>query len=815
MQAMAIRIPAKYLMALMCLAVLLPVAAFLVYAFSGYSADRKAIIIARVGEIADGIAANVDRELKGMVATANALAISPTLQTGDLEAFHAEAVKIVPFSQANVLLIGKDMQILVHTRLPWGSPLPKTSAVDATTATFATGKPQVSGVFIGKISKQLVFNVSFPVSVGGTVKYVLVLTAESTRFTDLLREQNLAAGFVAVLYDGQRNAIASSAGAMPPPWPSEAELLVKPGGPHSLNLLGEDVVAATASSVLSDWQLLVWAPSDVLFAPVTGIWRNLLQAGILAALAVLGLVYVFSSALTNLIRQTVAAARRVGTEREIPSFKSMLSESAAISQRLDEANREVLARQKEAMEGRALLDTLLAHVPDGITVVGGPEMKVIANSRQAVEWIGRPAASLAVGAEAQAAAFGISRPDGSVPAYNELPLYRASRNGENISGESYMVTRPDGTELLIDVSVNPVRNADGAIIGAVSCWRDITEKRREQIRLEESDHRLRLALSVARMAIYDVSLLGEGAANVINSREIFGADFDGINAAEANTILLSIVHESDRPRLTASWQRSALQLGPFSDEFRVVKPSGEMLWIEARGEVLPDATGAPARWLGTNSDVTHRKRTEQQIRLISRELTHRVKNVLTVVQGLAGQSARHATTVDAFLEAFSARLQGMSASHDLLLATNWSGVQLNQLVEAQLKPFGGSDSRRVTISGEDGIILKTDILQALGLAFHELATNAVKYGALSVEGGRVDVNWVVDPEGLFRLWWRETGGPPVKEPRRKGFGHVLTVRSLASVVGGKVDISFDKRGIVWMVEAPLDQIQLADGDAAD
>ncbi len=249
-------------------------------------------------------------------------------------------------------------------------------------------------------------------------------------------------------------------------------------------------------------------------------------------------------------------------------------------------------------------------------------------------------------------------------------------------------------------------------------------------------------------------------------------------------------------------------VGPFVDEFRLIRPDGSVAWIETRGETLADEQGKPVRFLGTNVDITTRKRSEEHLRLVLRELTHRAKNLLAVILSIASNTARHNTTVEEFLRAFSQRIQGLGASHDLLVKTNWTGAALDDLVRSQLAAFDGLDGSRVTLSGPM-VILKTEVLQSLGLALHELATNASKYGALSVQKGTVRIEWSIEGGGedkRFHMSWTELGGPRVRPPKRKGFGHVIIESSLAAVVNGEVTLDFRPTGVVWTLDALLSAI---------
>jgi PAS domain S-box-containing protein len=203
-------------------------------------------------------------------------------------------------------------------------------------------------------------------------------------------------------------------------------------------------------------------------------------------------------------------------------------------------------------------------------------------------------------------------------------------------------------------------------------------------------------------------------------------------------------------------------------------------------------------------DIRERKARERHIEFLLRELSHRSKNLLAVVQAIAGQTARHSPNLEEFQSRFSHRVSAMARSQDLLVARDWRGASISELVRAQLAPFAEA-SGRIAVTGPD-LDLKPDAVQGLTLALHELATNAAKYGALSVPEGRVAIDWSLDEasasEPRFRMSWRETNGPPVNPPTRQGFGHVVISEMVASSLRGQVTLDYAPDGVRWAIDAP-------------
>jgi len=219
-------------------------------------------------------------------------------------------------------------------------------------------------------------------------------------------------------------------------------------------------------------------------------------------------------------------------------------------------------------------------------------------------------------------------------------------------------------------------------------------------------------------------------------------------------------------------------------------------------ERTPD--GKARRLINVVTDITERKATEEHQRFLLQELSHRSKNLLGIVSALADQTIRTCGDPKKFQSRFFGRLRGLAASNTLLAAGDWRGTSLRALVELQLSPFVDLPSERVAIQGPD-IDLSAEAAQAIGLALHELSTNAVKYGALSVPNGRLTIFWEIElaePAAGLKLDWRELGGPSVKVPERNGFGQVVMKRMVEQSLKAAVEIVFAPEGLRWSLRAP-------------
>ena len=221
---------------------------------------------------------------------------------------------------------------------------------------------------------------------------------------------------------------------------------------------------------------------------------------------------------------------------------------------------------------------------------------------------------------------------------------------------------------------------------------------------------------------------------------------------------------------------------------------------------LRNAVGEVTGIFVEGQDVTERLRGEQHLRLVVNELNHRVKNTLATIQAVASQTFRNAEDLPGAQKSFTQRIMALARANDLLTGENWEGASLSDLVAGASVTLSGNEPGRFTASGPE-IRLSPKAALSLSMAMHELGTNAVKYGALSNETGTVDVSWRIDPSAngdRMHIEWRESGGPAVEPPKRRGFGSRLVERGLAGELGGTVQLEFEPSGVVCVIEAPVD-----------
>jgi PAS domain S-box-containing protein len=343
-----------------------------------------------------------------------------------------------------------------------------------------------------------------------------------------------------------------------------------------------------------------------------------------------------------------------------------------------------------------------------------------------------------------------------------------------------------------------------------SFYFDITERRHAEEAVKESEARYRAALTAGRMGAWETDLLSAVRTWTEEGLALFGltlADRKGCVSTDPEVDEhIRAMHPSDR-HLAVQFRRQSEVSDSFPAEYRIVRPDGSVVWLAGRRQVVSRMSdGRPHRLISIMADVSERKAIERQNLFLAREVQHRSNNLLDVVKAIARQSARSARSSEEFLEAFEARLQSLSAVQDLLTRQRGLGAPLRAVVLANLAAFADAD--RVDLEGPD-IQLTPDAAKSLGMAIHELATNAVKYGALSNPAGRVSVTWTL-ASGQLVLAWAETGGPAVAPPTRKGFGHAVLEEMIEGALGGDASLSFAASGVRWEARLPQDNMQTAD-----
>ncbi len=371
--------------------------------------------------------------------------------------------------------------------------------------------------------------------------------------------------------------------------------------------------------------------------------------------------------------------------------------------------------------------------------------------------------------------------------------------GETASTYFALDSEETGT-VSLDLIVHPTRDSSGEIDGVLCTAIDMTEKNLYEIRLAslasqlaEANRRFEKALDGSLTTVFEQDL-DLKYIHVVNPSPGFKPDFF-IGKSDDE-----LFPEEDQLKLIPV-KKKVLETG----ESAVIEFDMDMNGVNRsynmRMEPSRDKEGRITGLIGISIDLTHKRENERQMHLVMRELTHRSKNLLAVIQAMARQTAARSDNTEEFVESFAARLQAMAASHDLLVSQSWYGADLKELVLAHLAQSIDPGSPQIEIVGDPHSIT-ADAAQNLGLALHELTTNAAKYGALSVLGGKLSVSWTT-VDGRIRLVWKERSGPEVVPPRRNGFGRMLLERLVGPALDGDVTIDFAPEGVSCVIEFPV------------
>jgi PAS domain S-box-containing protein len=339
------------------------------------------------------------------------------------------------------------------------------------------------------------------------------------------------------------------------------------------------------------------------------------------------------------------------------------------------------------------------------------------------------------------------------------------------------------------------------------------ENERRRLEAQVDAQASELTLLRARFARYETALRGSQIIVYTQDRNLrYTSIGNGMLGRSVEDILGRTDEEILPPESVAAIvgiKHEALASGQSKRTEIAIEDSRGVRWHDLHIEPLRSETGDVIGLTCAAVDVTERKEGEAHLRLLLRELTHRSKNLLAVIQAMARQTARHTGSVEAFLSQFGARVQALAASHDLLVRESWYGASIAELIRSQLAMYidrGNED--QVTIDGP-AVALKPEATQNLGLALHELAVNAAKFGALSVPAGRLSVTWDrgdgADGQTLV-LDWREQSGPKVRPRRKQGFGSLVIERNLVRALDAEVDLHFDPEGLRCRIVIPASQI---------
>ncbi len=366
--------------------------------------------------------------------------------------------------------------------------------------------------------------------------------------------------------------------------------------------------------------------------------------------------------------------------------------------------------------------------------------------------------------------------------------------------QEYRIVHEDGTVRWIQDRGRVTLNSAGDPLRVFGINIDITENKKLEENLRAAEETFRYTFEGAAVGVAKVGTDGRFlTVNPALCRLL------GRSRGELMSLTFQDITHPDDLAIDLNYVQRALagEIDSYTLDKRYLKPDGTVVWAELT-VALRTENGLPANFISIVTDIGRRKEAELRAEFALGELAHRSRNLLMVVQSLVRQTARGAPDVKSMTETIEQRLAAMAASQDLLVANSAHGAPLRALVKQQLASFIDPMAGRAVLSGDD-IALNAEATEVIGLALHELATNACKYGALSIPDGQVEISWSCtesDGESWLRLEWREVAGPKVSAPRRRGFGRRVIEQMVQQRLKGKVSLDFAETGLVWRVDAP-------------
>jgi PAS domain S-box-containing protein len=327
------------------------------------------------------------------------------------------------------------------------------------------------------------------------------------------------------------------------------------------------------------------------------------------------------------------------------------------------------------------------------------------------------------------------------------------------------------------------------------------QQKRAEDELRHSEEHFRLLADSVPQLVWTAR--PDGRIDYANAhREHYGSG--GVSRTDWETI----IHPDDRRATAEAWIRASEAGATYEKEHRLMVSGKGYAWHLSRAAPLLDETGAVVRWYGTTTDINEAKLREEKIRSLLAEVNHRSRNLLAVAQSIARQSVLGAETARKFEQKYSRRLLALLASQELLTEHQWGGVPLAALIKSQTRDPSFDFTDRISVEGPP-VLLTPAATQTLGLAMHELFSNARRYGALSGDTGKVTIIWKIDDAdgpSMFEMEWREWGGPPVSETPTLGFGRILIERMVAQGLNASAELTFGANGAVWRMRAPIDNV---------
>ena len=436
---------------------------------------------------------------------------------------------------------------------------------------------------------------------------------------------------------------------------------------------------------------------------------------------------------------------------------------------------------------RSLLDALAAAVY--LTDASG---KLIYFNRAAADLWGQ---SPTLGTAQWCGSWRLLWPDGRPMAHDECPMAVALKEGRAIRDSEAISERPDGTRVPFLAYPCPLWNDDGELIGGINMLIDISSRKRT----ERADHLLAAIVESSADAIVSKDLNGIVATWNSGAQRLFGYSADEI-VGQPVSILIPPDRADEEPSII-----ERIKKGERVETYETVRRRKDGTLVDVALTISP-VRSSDGRIVGASKiarDITERRRAAEHQKLLVGEIKHRIKNSLATVQAIARQTLTSASHDE--IDAFVGRLQALAGAHDVLTTENWNRAPLEQVVARAIGVFDDIDNERFVIDGRSYVWIDADRSSRLAMVLHELATNAIKYGALSNATGQVMISWdthSMEEGRQLQLFWQEVGGPQVSKPERAGFGSSMIQRALQGE-SSKVTVDYDPAGLRVQFDLPV------------
>jgi PAS domain S-box-containing protein len=762
---------------------LLIVAVIVSLASSSIESQRTSLLYT-----ARSVASGVDAQLAKYVALAADLQKSPALSADDVTAFESEARQaLTGVPDAWIALSDVSGQQLVNTSIGAGHPLPRrgAEALAAQERAIKTRSVIITGVRRSAAVGDWVATVEAPVLKSGEPFRVISVAISLSAFLTIVGQLDKPNAWLVGIIDGDGRFVVRV-----PDNDKRVGQLASEGWRNVRHqegiaefhaIEGEWVVNANALSQLSDWAIGIGMQKSELTGAA---WRAVRWSAILGALISLSSLLLAAqvarsiSQPINILQDNAVALVHGSPIQYRPDTPEIRELWDSLSQAVDDRNRTDLELKRLSARMTAIVessfDAIVTKKLDG-TITSWNESAERLFGYSEKEIVGQSIRRLIPPDRQQ----------------EEDDIIARLQRGEMIkSFETVRLTR-DGRLIDVSVTISPLRDGTSKLIGASKVARDISERKERERRLRESEERLSQIINTvnAFVGLLDAS----GKIIEVNARALEAAGAtreDVVGRLMADAPWWSYSPDASKRMSDIVARCLAGETVRCDLQYSV---DGEIRWVDFQAAPIFAADGSVAAVVPSGVDITDRKRSEEQVRLLMLEVNHRAKNMLGVVLAIARQTT--STSPRDFLGKLTQRIQALSVNLDLLVKNEWQGVDLEPLVHAQLDYFSDSIGTRIAIAGPE-LRLSREAAQAIGMALHELATNAIKHGALSNEDGRISIAWTCNDD-VFSISWQERGGPAVEPPARRGFGNTVLTTLAEAAVSGHVSVDYNPAGLRW------------------